>query len=171
MKVKIFLSRLGQAVRRGASVAKLGPEFRWHAWTPSGGIFMIVGTGLDLARIDRIARVLARHPGRFERRVFTPREIADGRSSVRPEVRFAECFALKEAVFKALGTGWGRGGRFLDIETCPEVESEVPHGVGIDLSGRAAEVARERGVARCRAAVSRTSGYALALVVFEGLHA
>lgn len=129
---------------------------------------MIVGSGFDLARIDRIARALARRSEAFERRVFTPREIAHCRSSVRPEARFAECFAVKEAVFKALGTGWGRGGRFLDIETCPEEGREFVGGAGISLSGRAAQVAAELGVERSCAAVSRASGYATALVVFEG---
>ncbi len=70
----------------------------------------ILGFGSDITNIDRIAATLARHAGRFERRVFTAIEIA--RAERRPLLRvgsYAKRWAAKEACAKALGTGFARG--------------------------------------------------------------
>ena len=70
----------------------------------------VLGFGSDITNIDRIAAVLARHGGRFERRVFTEIEIA--RAERRPLLRvgsYAKRWAAKEACAKALGTGFARG--------------------------------------------------------------
>ena len=70
----------------------------------------VLGFGSDITNIDRIAAVLARHGGRFERRIFTDLEIA--RAERRPLLRagsYAKRWAAKEACAKALGTGFARG--------------------------------------------------------------
>ncbi len=70
----------------------------------------VLGFGSDITNIDRIAAALARHNGRFERRVFTEVEIA--RAERRPGLRvgsYAKRWAAKEACAKALGTGFARG--------------------------------------------------------------
>ena len=70
----------------------------------------VLGFGSDITNIERIAAVLARHGGRFERRVFTDIEIA--RAERRPLLRvgsYAKRWAAKEACAKALGTGFARG--------------------------------------------------------------
>ena len=70
----------------------------------------ILGHGIDIVEIDRIARALADHPQRFPERVFTVTERAycDLAPRRRAE-RYAARFAVKEAVLKALGTGWTEG--------------------------------------------------------------
>jgi len=72
--------------------------------------------GIDLIETDRVARVLAKHPERFLRRVYTPAEVGFCRGRV-PEL--AARFASKEAVMKALGTG-ARSVAWRDIEVLPD---------------------------------------------------
>jgi holo-[acyl-carrier protein] synthase len=86
---------------------------------------MIVGSGVDVIEIARIERVLGDRGERFERRIFTPAEIEECHRAARPAPHFAVRFAAKEAVMKAVGTGWGRGVRWVDIETDP-VPSRLP---------------------------------------------
>lgn len=76
----------------------------------------IVGTGIDLVGIERFRRALERHGDRFLERVFTPRERDECASRADPARHLAARFAAKEAVFKALGTGWGRGVGWRDAE-------------------------------------------------------
>ena len=72
-------------------------------------------TGIDIVELDRVQRVLARHPARFLARVFTPAEVAYCRGRVS---ELAARFAAKEATMKALGTGV-RGVSWRDIEVLP----------------------------------------------------
>jgi holo-[acyl-carrier protein] synthase len=75
---------------------------------------MIIGIGTDIIEIDRIERAINRNNG-FLNKVFTSREIELFKErSMRPEV-IAGNFAAKEAVSKALGTGF-RGFSLSDIE-------------------------------------------------------
>ncbi len=124
---------------------------------------MIVGTGIDVIEIARVERALRRSGERFARRVFAGSEIRDCRSRRRSGPHFAVRFAVKEAVMKALGTGWAGGVRWLDIET---VSSESPDQLSLRLYGRVAELAAERN-AHPYLAVSRTRSHAMAFVLFE----
>jgi holo-[acyl-carrier protein] synthase len=77
---------------------------------------VIIGLGSDLCNIERIARSLERYGERFERRVFTPVDIAKARR--RPFTiadTYAKRFAAKEAFSKAVGTGFRRGVFMKDI--------------------------------------------------------
>ena len=77
---------------------------------------MIIGLGSDLCNIERIRNSLERYGERFERRVFTPVEIA--KANKRPFTRaetFAKRFAAKEAFSKAVGTGFKAGVFMKDI--------------------------------------------------------
>ncbi len=74
----------------------------------------IVGLGVDLADIDRVAGVLARYP-RFAERCFTDHEREYAFRFAHPARRLAARFAGKEAVMKSLGTGWRRV-RWRDVE-------------------------------------------------------
>ena len=77
---------------------------------------MILGTGVDIAEVDRIRGVIQRHGHRFIDRVFTPAEIAYVESKANRFERYAARFAAKEAGMKAIGTGWRRGVRWHDFE-------------------------------------------------------
>lgn len=76
----------------------------------------IIGLGLDVTDIPRIADAIARYGDRFLHRVFTDGEVAYCRRHRVPEIRFAARFAAKEAAMKALGTGFSRGVFWHDIE-------------------------------------------------------
>ncbi len=93
--------------------------------------------------VPRFALALGRHGEGLRRRVFTAREwaYADSRGADRSAV-LAVRFAAKEAVFKALGTGWGRGAAWQDVEVAGGGRSAPT----LVLSGRTAEIADERGV-------------------------
>lgn len=76
---------------------------------------MILGIGSDLANIDRIAAVLARHGDRFRNRVFTPAELAKAARRKDEAGTLAKRWAAKEACSKALGTGLAMGISWKDM--------------------------------------------------------
>ena len=127
---------------------------------------MIVGSGIDVIEIARIERLLAQSRERFERRVFTKAEIADCRRFRRDAPQFALRFAAKEALMKAVGTGWARGVRWVDIGTRLD-PSSLGENLRLTLSGRVAEIARELGCSAAHLAVSRTRSHAMAVVLLE----
>ena len=75
----------------------------------------MAGIGVDIVEIDRIKQILQRTP-RFEERVFTPKEREWASRRRDPFVTYAGFFAAREAVLKALGTGFGAGVGFQDVE-------------------------------------------------------
>lgn len=127
---------------------------------------MIVGTGVDIAETRRIQESLERYGDRFRNRVYTPAEIAYCESCKNRAERYAARFAAKEAAFKALGTGWRGGVRWVDVEVthCPSGKPELV------LRGRAEQTARELGVRRMAVSLSHADHYAVALVIFESGH-
>ena len=100
-----------------------------------------VGLGVDIVEIDRMEAILRRTPS-FRRKVFSEQEQAYCDRSSRPASHYATRFAAKEAVLKALGTGFSQGIGFHDIEV-RRTSKGRPYVV---LTGRAREVAREMGV-------------------------
>jgi holo-[acyl-carrier protein] synthase len=77
---------------------------------------MIIGIGNDIVEIARIKAVLSRYPQRFLDRVFTPHEQEYCLKRKEPALHFAGRFAAKEAIVKALGTGFTQGLSWLDFE-------------------------------------------------------
>jgi len=126
---------------------------------------VIVGVGIDVCDLDRMKRALARPTGtRFAERVFTAAERAYCEARKRGRVAsYAARFAAKEAALKALGTGWSDGIAWHDVEVV-RGESGPPT---LALHGRAAEVARERGVGRLLVALSHGDVSAVASVIAE----
>jgi holo-[acyl-carrier protein] synthase len=124
---------------------------------------MIVGTGIDIAEVPRIAASIERFGGRFLRRVFTAGEIRYCESKSNRAERYAARFAAKEAAMKALGTGWSHGVRWRDIEV-----SRQPGGrPTILFHGKAAEVAAKLGTAHIALSLSHTAEQAIAQVILE----
>ncbi|MDQ7775685.1 holo-ACP synthase [Paracoccus aminovorans] len=76
---------------------------------------MILGIGSDLANIERIERVLARHGDRFRNRVFTETELALAARRKQEAATLAKRWAAKEACSKALGTGLAMGIAWRDM--------------------------------------------------------
>ncbi|HKS66446.1 MAG TPA: holo-ACP synthase [Candidatus Acidoferrales bacterium] len=124
---------------------------------------MIVGLGLDIAEIDRIAQVLTRHGTAILERLYTPREIAYCESHKNKFERYAARFAAKEAAMKALGTGWRRGVRWRDIEVV-----NTPGGKPtLRLEGAARQIAGELGARNISLTITHSGNLAVAQVIFE----
>lgn len=124
---------------------------------------MIAGLGVDLVRIERIARARTRHGTRFLSRVYTEGEIGDCLGRKDPNQGFAVRFAAKEAAMKALATGWASGVGWRDFEV-GKTQSGAPT---LTLSGRAGQIAAEMGVSKVFVSLSHDGVYAVATVVFE----
>jgi holo-[acyl-carrier protein] synthase len=107
--------------------------------------------------LDRVRRVLKRHPERFLSRVFTPAEVAFCRGRV-PEL--AARFAAKEATMKALGTGV-RGVGWRDIEVLPNRRGKPL----LLLHGRAARRAEAIGLTDLDVTLTTARDFAAAMVV------
>ncbi|MDP2181246.1 MAG: holo-ACP synthase [Actinomycetota bacterium] len=119
----------------------------------------IRGLGVDIVEIDRMRDALRRHP-QMRERLFSEDECAYCDKRNKPEIHYAMRFAAKEAVLKALGTGFA-GMRFRDVEVSRD-DSGRPVPV---LLGRAAEVAEERGVIEMHLSLSFTHSTAVASAV------
>ena len=120
---------------------------------------MITGLGVDIVEIDRMRQALERHP-RMKERLFSAEERAYCDKRSRPEVHYALRFAAKEAVLKALGTGFA-GMRFTDVEVVRENSGRpVPR-----LSGRADEQAEALGIVEMHLSLSFTHSTAVASAV------
>jgi holo-[acyl-carrier protein] synthase len=124
---------------------------------------LIVGLGVDIAEVRRIQAAIERRGAPFLRRVFTPTEIEYCERFKNKFERYAGRFAAKEATMKALGTGWSRGVRWVDIEVVRE-QSGRPT---IALSGEAGNIAARLGVKHISLSITHTAGEALAQVIFE----
>lgn len=115
------------------------------------------GLGVDIVEVARMEQIIVRSPA-FTRRVFSEQERAYAEAHHRPAVHYAMFFAAKEAVLKALGTGFSRGIKVTDVEVVHE-KSGRPNAV---LHGRAKEIAAELGVQELPLSLSRTHDTAVA---------
>ncbi len=120
---------------------------------------MIVGLGVDLVGVERVAGMLARHGRRLLDRCLAPGEGA-GREDAE---QVAGLLAAKEAAFKALGTGWGNGVGWRDA-TVKHAEGGAPR---LALSGGAAVRAAEIGVRSTHLSITHDRGVAVAVVILE----
>lgn len=126
---------------------------------------MIRGIGMDMADIDRIARVLARHPERARRRLFTEGERAYCDRRAQPARHFAARFAAKEAAYKALaGSAEARHIHWLEIEVA---NSPLDGRPTLLLHGTAAKRAAELGVGTVHITLTHSDEVAAAVVVLE----
>jgi len=124
---------------------------------------VILGAGIDLVEIARVADALARRGERFAARVYTAAERSACGRSAHPERQFALRFAAKEAGMKALGTGWNHGVRWQDVEV-----SRQPGGrPTLIFHGKAAAFATRLGAAHVALSLSHTAEQAIAQVILE----
>ncbi len=126
---------------------------------------MILGLGMDVVEVGRLARILDGPPARAERfvaRVYTPAERAACEARRDRASGFAARFAAKEAGVKALGAP--PGVRWTDLEVTRR-EGEPPV---LRLHGVAAAAAAARGVARVHLTLTHDGGVAAATVILEG---
>jgi holo-[acyl-carrier protein] synthase len=119
----------------------------------------IAGVGIDLVEVARFERPSAR----LRERLFTPAERRYCDRQAHPAPHFAARFAAKEAVLKALGTGWSGGVAWSDVEIV-----RLEHGVAeVKLKGEAAARARKRKISRWHLSLTHTSSHAAAIAIAE----
>lgn len=122
---------------------------------------MIIGIGCDTIEIKRVEKAVQRDA--FVKKVFSAAETEYCKSKgAQQYASFAARFAAKEAVVKALGTGF-RGGSFTEIEVMND-------GLGkpeLVLTGYYKELAVQKGVKRCHLSLSHSKDTAIAYVVME----
>lgn len=122
----------------------------------------VVGVGLDLCPIDRMARAVDRYGARFLARVFTPDERAYAHAQREGMAQsLAARFAAKEAASKCLGAPVGI--RWHDVEVV--AAQRGCHGPQLVLRGRAHEVATQRGVRAVMLSLTHAGGMAAAVAV------
>jgi holo-[acyl-carrier protein] synthase len=124
---------------------------------------VIISIGIDIIEVARIREVLARTP-RFVARVFTAaeRSYCDSRGAVAAQ-HYAARFAAKEAVLKALQTGWRGGIAWQDVEIASR-ESGAPY---LIFHGQVLELFGKSGATSAHLSMSHTSEHAIAQVVLE----
>jgi phosphopantetheine--protein transferase-like protein len=124
---------------------------------------LTIGLGVDIITLSRMKDVLETGGKVFMDKVFTPWE--QDRAGTHPDrvAYLAMIFAAKEAIFKTFGIGWETGVQFKEIEV-----RDGEHGEPIPiLTGRFAELASEREVARVLLSLSYDGDYAVAVAVLS----
>lgn len=124
---------------------------------------MIVGLGMDLVEIPRIRAFHARWGNGGLGRLFSTDELEYCLARVDPAPSLAARFAAKEAFFKAVGTGWGRGGDWRDVRVL-RGERGPPE---LAWSGRAASAVQAVGAERGHLTLTHAREMAGAVVVLE----
>lgn len=124
---------------------------------------MILSLGIDIVEVDRIRASIERLGRRFVERVFTPSEIDYCEPKGAKFVHFAGRFAAKEAAMKALGTGWGQGVGWHDVEVLP-TKAGPPHLV---FHAQAQKRFEDLGASRVLVSISHTNALAIAQVIIE----
>jgi len=123
----------------------------------------VLGVGTDIIECLRIAQMIERHGELFLTRVYTPLEIEYCSARKASTQHYAGRFAAKEAVLKALGTGWTRGLHWRDIE----VQNELGGKPNVKLGGGARDLCEKLGISEILISIShcRTHATAYALAV------
>jgi len=124
----------------------------------------IVGIGADLVKRARIEAAATRWGRRFLDRVFTPKEQRYCFKFRDPYLHLAGRFAVKEALFKALGSGWGRGVKWKEIET-----TNAPSGQPrVAVTGRVKALMTQQGGRAILVTISHDTDYSIGQVIMTG---
>ncbi|HWD20169.1 MAG TPA: holo-ACP synthase [Verrucomicrobiae bacterium] len=125
---------------------------------------MILGSGIDLIEVERIASSYTRFGERFLARILHASETAYCLSHKNPAPFLAARFAAKEAISKAFGTGIGAELGWLDMEVRRR-ESGEPYVV---LHGKGLALLEKRGARLVHLSLSHTEKHATAVAILEG---
>lgn len=118
----------------------------------------VIGIGTDIVECLRIAQMIERHGELFLKRVYTDREIEYCSARKAATQHYAGRWAAKEAVLKAMGTGWARGISWVDIE----VRNDEGGRPRIALGGGARDVCESLGVGEMLISISHCRTHATA---------
>jgi len=123
---------------------------------------MIYGIGIDCIEVARMEENV-RDDGAFAAKVFTAREREYCMARHHPAQHFAARFAAKEALFKALGTGWSGGMAWEEIE----IEHDAGGRPRLKVSGAVGEYVVRQGITRMHVSLTHVRELACAVVVLE----
>ena len=124
----------------------------------------ILGIGTDIVECPPIGKMIEQHGELFLRRVYTEREILYCQARKHAIEHFAGRWAAKEAVLKAMGTGWRRGISWRDVE----VRNEAGGRPVVLLRGGARDVVEKMGIAQILVSISHCRSHATAYAVAVG---
>ena len=124
----------------------------------------IIGLGTDITECLRIARMIERHGELFINRVYTPYEIAYCQSRKQATQHFTGRWAAKEAILKALGTGWRRGISWRDME----IRNDPLGKPVIAIRGGVGDVCEKLGIREILVTISHCRAYATAVAIAVG---
>ncbi len=119
----------------------------------------IIGTGVDLVENARMRAMLERWGGRFKDKVFLPGEQSYCDAKATPWLYYAGRFAVKEAVSKAFGTGFGPELTWLSVEVVRDLNTGAP---SVNLHGKGLDLMRSLGANRLLVSMSHTRNFAIA---------
>lgn len=125
---------------------------------------MIIRTGNDIVKVDRIDKLYEKHGDKFLERVFTKSEIEYCKNKKHITKSLALRFAAKEALLKSLGTGLRFGFKMTEIE----VVNDKLGAPSINLYGAVKKYADEMKVNQIHLSLSDDGEYAIANVILEG---
>lgn len=118
----------------------------------------VIGIGTDIIECLRIAQMIERHGELFINRVYTPYEIRYCSSRKQATQHYAGRWAAKEAILKALGTGWRRGISWRDIEVRNDSQGKPVVG----LRGGARDLVEQLGIREMLVSISHCRSHAMA---------
>ncbi len=121
----------------------------------------VIGIGTDIVEVLRIAQMIERHGELFLHRVYTPREIEYCSARKAATQHYAGRWAAKEAILKALGTGWARGIQWRDME----IRNDAAGKPSVALAGGAREICEQLGIGEVMVSISHCRTHASALAV------
>jgi holo-[acyl-carrier protein] synthase len=124
----------------------------------------ILGIGTDIIECERITKMMEKHGEVFLQRVFTRQEIDYCSCRKAADQHYAGRWAAKEAVLKALGTGWAFGIQWTDVEVVNLLGGKPT----IALTGKALEISGERGIRETLISISHCRQYATAYATAIG---
>jgi holo-[acyl-carrier protein] synthase len=124
----------------------------------------IHGIGTDIIECLRIAQMIERHGEHFINRVYTDHEIQYCSARKSATQHYAGRWAAKEAILKAIGTGWIRGISWRDVEV-----HNLPGGQPVvKLRGGAREAVEQRGITDVLISISHCRSHATAYALAKG---
>lgn len=122
---------------------------------------MKISSGIDIIEIATVKTLIDRHGERFLKRAFTEKEVAYCSDKKDQYPHYAGRIAAKEAVFKALKTGWNLGVQWNQIEVLND-EQGAPQ---LTFSGQAAQYLHQSGFANYEVSISHAGNMATAVVI------
>jgi len=127
---------------------------------------MIIGTGIDIVRVKRIAKLISEKKRSFIKKLFTQKEIdycEEGPNIAISSQHYAGRFAAKEAFLKALGTGWRNGISWQDVEIINDKKGKPI----LTLHGKAKKILQKNNIRNINLSISHTRSDAVAMVILE----